>query len=207
MVPVVATTLHHRFGGIPRQEHQRVHRFHIFGMFLFQNWLSLFGTCRCIVAKELHKVLVTIEFKDIELASIRRPRKVGHIIRLGLRILQPNCLAGKYIEDSNADILAFLACHRIFIYISSSDALGDINLRIAGDAALVFLVECQSLSVRTPEQAAADAKLITADAVTIDNVIVAVRGQLNAISICGLHKDIAAYAVSHIATLLIPHEF
>ena len=175
-------------------------------MLLFHEGSIILLARECIVAEELHEVLVAVELEDIQLLSVGCPGEVGHVVRQRLGILQPDGLPGGDVVDSHADVLRLLARHGIFVHVGGGYALGDVHLRIAGDAALVFLVEGQSLSVGAPEESAGDTEFVATDAVAVDDVVVAVGRQLPACAVGCLDIDVGAYAVGHVPALGVPDE-
>ena len=80
-------------------------------------------------------------------------------------------------------------------------------MRIRRDTALVFLVESQALAIGAPEETAGDAEFVAADTVAIDDVVVAVGGQLAPLALGRLHEHIAADAIGQGTALLAPRQF
>ena len=76
--------------------------------------------------------------------------------------------------------------HRVFVGLVGRRSGEDVNLWIVGHHTLVHTVECQTLSVRTPEGTLPDAELVTVDALSIYDFTTAVRRQLVflAVTVC-----------------------
>ena len=70
------------------------------------------------------------------------------------------------------------ARHGVFVRLVGSLAREDVHLRIVGHHALIHAVERQTLSVRTPESAFIDAKLVSVYGLPIHNLTTAIDGQL-----------------------------
>ena len=68
--------------------------------------------------------------------------------------------------------------HRVFVGLMGRHSGEDVNLWIVGHHALVHTVECQTLSVRTPEGTLPDAELVAVDALSIYYFATSVRRQL-----------------------------
>ena len=91
------------------------------------------------------------------------------------------------------------ASHRVLIGLMCSLARKDIDLRIVGYHALVHAVECQTLSVRTPERTFLDAELVAVYALSIDDLATAVGAQLVLLAFAVNHKQLMVLYVSRCA--------
>ena len=93
-----------------------------------------------------------------------------------------------HVVDAKRHLVACLTRHGIFVRVGLGYArtrlrrdirVGDVNLWIIGHHRLVHAVEGELLSVRAPEEASVDAKLITVHALSVYNLARAVVRELS----------------------------
>ena len=85
--------------------------------------------------------------------------------------------------------------HRVFVRLIRGTAGEDIHLRIVGHHTLVHAIEGQPLSVRTPECAFFNAKLITVNTLSIDNLTRAIGGELVLLFVGIDHKELISFHI------------
>ena len=121
--------------------------------------------------------------------------------------LQPSCLLCGNIVNAHTDFVALLASHGIFVHCDCSNALRDIHLRIAADHRLVHAVECQLLSVGTPESALENAEFIAVNASSIYDIVrtigASVGAHLLSLPVGSHHEEVALDGVCQMLRLEI----
>ena len=124
----------------------------------FGEQVGLLFACQGRVAYQVHFVLVTVQFRDIDAFPVRAPGDVRQVFFFGGTGFQPDCVAACQVVDAYRHFMAFHSCHRVLNGFDLCTAGIDIDDRIVGHHALVHAVESQGVTFRRPEQAFVDAE-------------------------------------------------
>ena len=196
MVVAVALALHDEFVSVPWQELDGVERFHVFVAGLTHH-LCLFGACCRIVAYQPAIVLVAVQFEHIDVLAVRTPCYVGEITVRRVACLQVDGFLCTQVIYAYSHFVRGHASHRILIWQVFGHSVENVHLRIVADHGLVHAVESQTLTVGTPKGTLLNAELVAVDALTIDDIATAVRGQLALLVIGCAHEKLAVLDIGH----------
>ena len=100
-----------------------------------------------------------------------------------------------------------MACHsshRIFVGLECGLALEGVHLRIVGHHRLVHSVECETLSVGTPEESFLYAELVAVNGLSVDYLTAAVVGYLRCLVVGVGHAELVVFHIHHGFRLAVP---
>ena len=199
MVVAVALTLHDELVAVPRQELDGMKRFDVFVAGLTIEFSDTFAR-RGIVRHQSTIVLVAIQFEHVDGLGIGTPGNVGEITSLPRPLQREGSFeidgfVSFQIIDTYCYLMTGHTSHRVLVRLVSSLTWEDVNLRIVCHHALVHAIECQTLSVRTPECSLLYAKLVAMNTLSIDNFATAVGAQLVLFAFAVNHIQLMAFDV------------
>ena len=133
-------------------------------------------TCRCIIEIHSRMLLAAVDHLDDQAVLARSPADVGEITVISEVVrLDVDSLSCSEVIYAQIDFLRVHSGHRILYLPQASGSCRDVQKREGGHLAFVLAVECELVALRRPEDTSVNAEFVSADELTIRDLVVVAR--------------------------------